>query len=382
MKNLKYSIGIDIAKKDFKACFIVIDESQKTTVKSTGTFANTSNGFKAFLIWSKNHCRENLPLFFLMEATGVYHEQLAWFLYNEGRNVSIILATKAKKYFQSLGVKSKNDKIDAKGLAQMGAEKSLPLWAPLSKNISYLRSLTRLHEDLQNQRTLVNNQLHANQHGMYKIKQVETTLKKLSKTLEKELVNVEQQITDLILGDEKLLCKYKKITAVKGIGLLCFAVIVAETNGFELFNNMAQLVSYAGYDVVENQSGQRVGRTRISKKGNAHIRRVLHMPAFTAVKYERVFKEFYERILDRSNIKMKGYVAVQKKLLCLIYSLWKKNQAYDPDFKNRHSKAESLDPLLVGSERTIKKKPGTKALASLDGHSSAFTAESSFGDTK
>ncbi|MCD8264294.1 MAG: IS110 family transposase [Tannerellaceae bacterium] len=33
-----------------------------------------------------------------------------------------------------------------------------------------------------------------------------------------------------------------------------------------MFNSVAQLVSYAGYDVVENQSGKRVGRSRISKK--------------------------------------------------------------------------------------------------------------------
>lgn len=65
--------------------------------------------------------------------------------------------------------------------------------------------------------------------------------------------------------------------------------VIAETNGFALIKNQRQLVSYAGYDVVENQSGKRAGKTKISKKGNSHIRRILHMPALNAVRYEVLF---------------------------------------------------------------------------------------------
>jgi transposase len=51
------------------------------------------------------------------------------------------------------------------------------------------------------------------------------------------------------------------------------------------FTNQRHLVSYAGYDVVENQSGNRSGKTRISKKGNSRLRRFLHMPSFNAVRF-------------------------------------------------------------------------------------------------
>lgn len=128
---------------------------------------------------------------------------------------------------------------------------------------------------------------------------------------------------------------------------MSFAVVVGETNGFELFKNKAQLVSYAGYDVIENQSGTKTGKTRISKKGNTHIRRVLHMAALNAAKHEPVFKTFYERVHSNTHIKMKAYVAVQKKLLCLMYSLWKRDQVFDPDFQNKYVKEGAVDPLLV-----------------------------------
>ncbi len=107
---------------------------------------------------------------------------------------------------------------------------------------------------------------------------------------------------------------------------MTFAVVVSETNGFALITNSRQLSSYAGYDIVENQSGTRTGKTRISKKGNAHIRRVLNLPAFTVVKYEPYFTAFYERIYSNTGLKKKAYTAVQRKLLCLMYCLWKKNE--------------------------------------------------------
>ena len=72
--------------------------------------------------------------------------------------------------------------------------------------------------------------------------------------------------------------------------MITIATVLAETNGFEMFSNHRQLTSYSGYDVVENQSGKRMGKTKISKKGNSHIRRILHMAALNVVAYgEPVF---------------------------------------------------------------------------------------------
>ena len=124
-----------------------------------------------------------------------------------------------------------------------------------------------------------------------------------------------------------------RISTIKGIGMISIAVIIAETNGFALFNNSSQLISYAGYDIIESQSGKRTGKTKISKKGNSQIRRALHMPAFVAVTHQvSVLYHLYQRTLAKHGIKMKSYVAVQKKLLILVYTLWKNNAPFDPDY--------------------------------------------------
>lgn len=329
MSILKYSVGIDMSKSDFKANLSTIDTAQKVTVKASRTFTNNSRGFQQFIEWVlKNYRETSVPLHFLMEATGIYHEHLALFLYKGDYRVSIILPTKAKRYLQSLGHKSKNDKIDAQGLARMGAEQSLACWKPVSSKIYTLRALTRTHEDLQVQRTSIISRLKSSEYGMYETPKVDKVNQNLLKVIQGELKNIENEISKIIRKDKLLNEKYHLLDTIKGIGLMTFAVVVSETNGFTLFSNSRQLTSYAGYDIVENQSGKRTGKTRISKKGNAHIRRILNMPAFNVVKYEPYFAAFYERIYSNTGLKKKAYTAVQRKLLCLMYCLWNKNEPF------------------------------------------------------
>jgi hypothetical protein len=117
------------------------------------------------------------------------------------------------------------------------------------------------------------------------------------------------------------------------VAFITVLAVIAETNGFELVENKSQLVSYAGYDIVERESGSSVkGKTRISKKGNRHIKHALHFPAISVVKYHEEFRSLCERVFDRTKVKMKGYVTVQRKLLVLIYRLYKKNMPYDPAY--------------------------------------------------
>jgi transposase len=71
-----------------------------------------------------------------------------------------------------------------------------------------------------------------------------------------------------IRSNKEMATKVENICTVKGLSDLTVATIVAETNGFELFDNQKQVVSYEGYDAVENQSGNQVSKAKISKKGN------------------------------------------------------------------------------------------------------------------
>src|SRR5271157_1727750 len=161
IQNFKYSVGVDVSKPEFDTCISVINSMQVVVIKATHKFNNTRQGFNEFILWIKKHLKEDLPVVVTLEATGVYYEDLSIFLFENEFYVSVVLPNKAKKYLQSKGIKSKNDKIDAKGLSQMGAEQSLTRWEPFSRNIYELRSLTRQNEDLQIQRTMTLNRMEA-----------------------------------------------------------------------------------------------------------------------------------------------------------------------------------------------------------------------------
>jgi transposase len=343
---LKYSLGIDVSKKEFHACLSVIDSHQQVKVKGSRKFVNQQQGFCDLTDWIAKHRKEaQTPLAITMEATGVYFEACALFLFKEGYAVSVVLPNKAKQYLKAVGLKTKNDKIDAAGLARMGAEQCLEKWEPLGDFFFTLRALTRHHQSLQELKTNINNQLHADEHSIYSNKAVMKQLKKLIATLNKQLEEIEEGINKHLYSKAELVEKVNHLTSIKGVGTITVATVLAETNGFTLFESISQLVSYAGYDVIGNQSGNHTGKTKISKKGNSRIRRALHLPAFNVVRWNvGGFKPFFERILARHHQKMKAYVAVQRKLLILIYTLWRKNEEYKPYLLKGSFRNEETEP--------------------------------------
>ncbi|RYF87091.1 MAG: IS110 family transposase [Chitinophagaceae bacterium] len=331
---LKYSVGIDVSKAELHFAISVIDANQHVTVKGSAKFDNTKSGIAKADKWiQQHHKQKDIPLVVLMEATGVYYELVAQYLHINGYTLSVILPNKAKKYLQATGLKSKNDSIDAKGLSRMGAEQNHRPWQPMNLFFYQLRDLTRQHQRLSEEKTATSNQLEALQFGMFQTPTVIKMLKKKLRTVTAQIEEMNNAISDHVKQNKEVYEKVIKICKIKGVAIHTVAVILAETNGFALFENSRQLVSYAGYDVVENQSGKRSGKTNISKKGNSRIRRALHMPAFSVVTYMQApFIQLFNRTLTRHNQKMKSYVAVQKKLLVMIYALWKNNVAYDPKY--------------------------------------------------
>lgn len=338
-KILKFSLGIDVSMDKLDCNLSYIDEQQEVKTKASRKFNNTAAGIRNLVIWLRRHWKELAPLIVVMEATGVYHENVAYNLDDISLDIAVVLPNKAKKYMESLGYKSKNDTIDARGLAHMGAERSLPLWQRPSKSIYMLRSLCREHASLQDTLTEIRNQIHALDHAYMRntrsYKRLESQLKFIKK---QERIN-KKDIEDTIKSDKDLLDKVENITAINGVGLISVATVIGETNGFAQVEKQGQLVSYAGYDVVEKQSGKRHGKTRISKKGNSHIRRVLHFPALSVVRYgTEPFASFHQRLMDNGKLKMQAYTAIQKKLLVLMWALWRKNERFDPKHVNPNLK--------------------------------------------
>jgi transposase len=330
---LKQSVGVDMAMDKFQACFAQRQLDKPFRIISSHSFACNDKGYADFVAWIEKHRHADVELHFLMEATGVYYEVLAYFLRSKGYRVTVLLANKVKAFAKTLDHRSKTDVIDAKVMAQMALERELPQWTPPSPKMLSIKRLCRERMAYLAEKTSMLNRLHAQNYSYSPNKKSLERAQAFIAFIEKQVKEIEKEVQQLIESDPDIKERFDKVCTIKGVGLITAATIIGETNGFTLFESKAQLVRYAGYDVEVFESGTSVKKdSRISKKGNGHIRKSLHFPALVVVKSNEVFNNLYSRVIATTQIKMKAYVAVQRKLLVLIYTLYKKNIAFDPHY--------------------------------------------------
>lgn len=325
-------LGIDVSKDHLQVCLVHLEVSQQIRIRASTKFANTPAGWKGLSAWLPKHRVTGVALRVVLEATGVYHEGVTYHLQAAGEAVSVVLPSQSKAFARSLNERNKTDAIDAHLLARLAAERRLPVWQPPSAALRRLKRLCRERVDLQEQKTIALNQAHARAHSYQPEADSRRRGAALVKFLEKQLQQIEQELEQTVATDPDLSRKIEQICAVKGLGRLTVITILAETDGFALFARKGQLVRYAGYDVIQESSGSSLNAAgRISRKGNKHLRRALHFPALVVVKHESFFAQLFDRIFQKTAIKMKAYVAVQRKLLVLIYTLYKNDTPYNPN---------------------------------------------------
>jgi transposase len=326
---LKYVAGIDVAKKELVVCLGKVHEDLTSDLFASKTFSNNTKGFEALTLWTKKLCRQSIPLRFVMEATGVYHEGLVYYLHDNGYEASVVMPSKISNYARTLEIKTVTDRTAAEAITQFGLERRLDQWQKPKEIYKRLRQLCRERDQLVVERTAAKNQLHAEQSEAFPNARTIKRVKERLRMLDRQEVEIKMDIESLIAKDTEVQKQVKLICTIPGIGILTAVTILAETNGFELIRNRKQLASYAGLDIKEKQSGTSVkGKPRISKRGNKYLRKAMHMPAIAAIRSERV-KSLFARLVSKHGIKMKAVVAVQRKLLEMTFTIFKTQTAYD-----------------------------------------------------
>jgi len=334
MEVLKQVLGIDVAQKELVVTLGRTVQDLSIELHAFKVFRNNEKGFLALLEWVKKLANENTKVQFVMEATGVYHQKFAYFLDEKNYEVCIVLPNKISNYMRTLDNKTITDKTCSQAIAQFGLERKLDLWHRPKKIYKNLQQLTRERDQIVFERSIVKNHLHAEETeaepNESSILRINARIKFLSGQ-EKEIKN---EIKNWVNSDAALKKEVENICTIPGIADLTAVIILAETNGFELIRSKRQLTSYAGLDVKEKQSGTSVkGKPRISKCGNRHLRKAMHLPGLTAVRWDDNFRDLYARIVSKHGIKMKALLAVQRKLLEMVYTIFKNKIPYDKEYE-------------------------------------------------
>ena len=342
-KYLKQSLGIDVSKLNLSLSLGSLNEKLVKEFESHPDVSNDLKGYKVLLKWLKASVDSEVELLVVMEATGVYHQGIAHYLYEQGYSVCVMQSGRVKRYAQSLDQRSKTDALDSRMLSMLGLERNIRLWHPPSEELQELKGLSRERSSLLNDRTMETNRQGAIASSVHNNARALKRHKIRLKLLNTQIAAVEEDMQLLISKNEVLKRKLDYLTSIPGISFISAATVIGETLGFESIVNGKQLASYAGYDVVLRESGNFKGKTRISKKGNSHIRAVLHMPSMTCVRCNPTLKQFYNRLKPNKAKPLVALVAVQRKLLILMYTLWKNEENYDAKFEiKKQQKHEAL----------------------------------------
>jgi transposase len=345
MKVLKQVSGIDVAQKELVVSLGRMNENLITEVYAFKTFSNTEKGFIALVQWVTKLTAAEIPVRYVMEATGVYHETLAYYLADNGHEVSILMPNKMSNFSKTLETKTITDKTASQAIALFGLEKQMSIWQKPKQVYRELRQVTRERGQLIEERTALKNQLHAEQSQAYPNKKSLERIQVRIKLLDSQVEEIMKEITVITKQDKEIGEIIKRLCTVPGVALLTATIILAETNGFDLITNIKQLISFAGLDVKEKQSGTSVkGKPKISKKGNRHLRKAMHFPALTAIRHDERYKAIFARLVGKHGIKMKAAVAVQRKLLEMTYIVYKTNKPYDKGYlKKQKDQAENKE---------------------------------------
>ncbi len=337
-KVVKQVAGIDVAQKELVVTLGRMLDDFSIELFSYKVFKNNDSGVKLLVDWVNKLTDYEVPVRYVMEATGVYHQKLAYYLVDNGCEISIVLPNKISNYIRTLELKTITDKSCSQAIAQFGLERKLDKWAKPKSIYKELQQLTRERDQIVQERSVIKNQIHAekteSEPNQKSLERMQARIRFLN-SQEKE---IKADITDIVSKDPDLKQVINNITTIPGVGELTAVIVLAETNGFELIRNKSQLSSYAGLDVKEKQSGTSVkGKPRISKKGNRNLRKSMHLLSLTAVKWDENFKNIYARLISKNGIKMKALVAVQRKILELIYILFKNETVYDKEYITKNS---------------------------------------------
>ncbi len=265
-----------------------------------------------------------------LEATGVYHFDLAIALHDAGVLIMVVNPKSSHNFAKVLMKNSKTDAVDAGTLAEYAARMDFVAWTRPSNEKIAVRSFARRINSLTRQKAAAKNQQHA-------LTSTQETPKAVLRDVKLSITQLQKRIDRLTAETLVLIGKYPELTRV--LELLVGVKGIAETSAIALMGELLLLppdlshrewVKFAGLDPKSFDSGKSVHKkARLSKAGNRYIRAALYMPALSASQHDPHIKAYYQHLLAKDKKPLQAICAVMRKLLHAIHGMLKKNEPFD-----------------------------------------------------
>jgi transposase len=296
-------VGLDVAKLSLQ-------------LHLAGRFHTLSNDAKGHAQLLK-HLRLHPQAHLVCEATGGYEQAVVRALQAADIPVSILEAGRVRHYAKAQGLRAKTDPIDAAILTAYGQTFQPVATAPVSPQQQQLADLAQRRRQLI--QTVVAERNRAEHYtNPLCVRQARQCLK----SLEKQIAQCDLAIARLIAADTVLAHKAKRLIAIPGVGPVVAATMLAEMPelGHLTKQTAAALAGLAPYN---RDSGGQKGIRHISG-GRRPVRCALYMATLSAVRHDRILKEFYLRLRAAGKKPLVAMTACMRKLIIGMNRLLKK----------------------------------------------------------
>jgi transposase len=313
-------LGIDVAQAKLDVVVRQAGHKERHRV-----VANTPEGFRGLLSWLTELGIQQVSA--CLEATGSYSDAIARWLYEQGYTVSVLNPAVLVAYRKSHNVRSKTDKLDARLLARYAQEQQPRPWRPLPAAILSLRSLLCRREEAQQMLLQERNRLRNGRAEGW----VRSRIEQHVGYLQQELDAIETEFKQFRKTHQDVQTLATRLQTIVGIGPLAAMLLIALIGEIARFDDVRALVSLAGLAIAEGESGTSVHkRPHIDRHGRADLRRILYMCALVAMRYDPSMAAWAARLRAHGKPPKLVIVAVMRKLLHIVYGVWKSGQDYDP----------------------------------------------------
>lgn len=319
-------VGIDVSKAKLDVLWLKDPVTLKAKSKIV---SNDPSGHGELLQWlAKNTEQPYDNIHVIMEATSVYHEALAYYLYEHNVNVSIVNPAYVRDFAKGLGTIHKTDKKDSFILARYGALVAPALWKPEPVEIRALKALLARIDALNADLLREENRLEKIGFSQASLIVMES-LQKMIAELKKERDRIEQEIDDHIDRHPTLKKDIQLLRSIPGVGPIMSRLMLCILRS-RPFTCAADCAAFLGVIPKLRESGIFRGRAALSKKGSPMIRAKLYMSAIVASQHNPLIKVQRERLLRNGKTKMQALGAAMRKLVHLCFGVIKHQTEYSP----------------------------------------------------
>lgn len=258
----------------------------------------------------------------VLESTGGYERLTSQVLNDAGIIVHIAHPNKARYYAMATQRLAKTDAIDAQVLEDYGRFIDSDNVRPLRSDIEHkLSDVSSRIESLKINRHQEKCRLYTS-----KCKEIERSHERMIKLLDEQITQLTEFLLSLIKSDEALLQRYTLLKSMKGIGDIVAMTLLADLPELGRLNKK-EVAALVGVAPITRESGKKVGHARI-RYGRASVRRMLYVAALVAVRFNKRFMAFYNRLVGAGKSKKLALIAVARKMAVILNAMVQTNTVF------------------------------------------------------